>query len=121
MSVSAGDDQREHGKFQVSASALFPLEENGMDVAFQMIDGDERFFQSESKRFGKTDSYQQGSGEAWALRDGDGVDRFVGGVGFGDRLSYDRHNCLQVLTRSEFGNYSAVRLVRRDLGRDNVR
>ena len=58
-------------------SLLALLKQNCVDVTFQVIDGDERFLEREGERLGIADANQQSSGEAGALRNCDGIDRFV--------------------------------------------
>jgi hypothetical protein len=52
-----------------------------MDVAFEMIHCDQGFVEAIGQGFGVTDSYEQRSGEAWALRDGNRVQRLVSLMG----------------------------------------
>ena len=66
MRVSAGNDQSEQRKTQIAISLLPLFEQNGMNVAFEMIDGNQRFFQRERQRLGVADSDEQ------ALRQGRG-------------------------------------------------
>ena len=57
MRVAARDDEREEGKFHGGFAALARLHEDGVDVAFEMIDGDQRFVETEAKglRVGNAD------------------------------------------------------------------
>ena len=41
--MAAGDDEADGGKFGRAAGGMVGFEEDGVNVAFQVIDGDERF------------------------------------------------------------------------------
>ena len=47
--------------------------EDGVDVAFEVVDGDEGFVEAEGEGLGVGDADQQRAGQAGALGDGDGV------------------------------------------------
>ena len=81
---------------------------------------DQRLVEREGQRFGKADADQQSSGQAGALGHRDGIDGLVSLPGFGQRLPHDRNDGAQVLAGSQFGDDSAVRLVRGDLRGDDV-
>ena len=68
VGVASADDEREEGVGVGEGS----VHEDGVDVAFEVVDGDEREVGSEGERLGKADADKQGSGEAWAFGDGDG-------------------------------------------------
>src|SRR5437879_2085326 len=91
-----------------------------MDVAFEVVDGDLRFSQSERQGLRVDDADQQGSGETGALGYGDCVDRIISVFGVSQRLAYDRHDGAEMLAGSQFRNDSAVGLVSGDLGGDHV-
>ena len=82
MGVAAGDDEREQGEFHGRFGALAGLHEDGVDVAFEMIDADQRLVEAEAEGLGIGDADEQRSGEARAFGDGDGVE-----VGEGDWIS----------------------------------
>lgn len=57
------------------------LHEDCVDVAFEVVDRDERLVETEGERFGEGDADEEGSGETGAFGDGDGVQVSVGQVG----------------------------------------
>ena len=66
MSVSAGNDQRQHRKLQFVIALLALLEQHGMNVAFEMVDRNQRLIEGEGQRLCIADAHQQRSGEAGA-------------------------------------------------------
>ena len=50
------------------------LQEDGVDVAFEVVDGDERLAEAEGQGFGVGDADEQRADEAGAFGDGDGVE-----------------------------------------------
>ena len=121
MRVSAGNDQRQHRKLHFVVSLLPLFEQHGVDVAFEMIDRDQRLVEREGQSLGIADADQQCSREAGALRDRDGVDGIVGVPGFGQRLADHRHDGAQMLARSQFGHNASIGLMGRDLRGDDIR
>ena len=121
MGVSAGNDEGQHRKLQIVVSFLPLFEQHGMDVAFEMVDGDQRLVEGEGQSLGIADAHQQGSRKAGALRDCDSVDGVVSMLGLGQRLAHDRHDGAQMLPRRQFRYDAAIGLVSRDLRRDDVR
>ena len=99
MRVTSGDDERQDWKLKIRIVALALLEQNGMNVAFQMVDRDQRLIERERQRFGEADADEERSCQTWTLRDGDGVDGIVGLVGFGQGLANNWDNGAQVLAR----------------------
>jgi len=49
------------------------LHQHRVDVAFEVVDGDERLGQPEGQRLGEGDADQQSAGEPGAFGDSDGV------------------------------------------------
>ena len=74
MRVSSRDDQRQHWKLQLVIALLALFEQHGVNVAFEMVDRDQRFIERESQSFGVTDAHEKRPGKTRPLRDGDGVD-----------------------------------------------
>ena len=120
MRVSAGNHQGQHRESHFMISLLPLFEQDGMDVAFQMVDRDQRLLQGKGESFCVTDPHQQSSGETGTLSYGDRIDRIVGMAGFGERLANHWHNRPQMFARSQFGDDSSIRLMSRDLGCDHV-
>ena len=121
MGVAARDDQRQHGETQIIVISLLTfLEQDGMNVTFEMVHRDQRLVESEGQRLGIADADQQRAGQSGPLGDGQRVDGLVSLSGIGQRLADDRHDRAQMLPRRQFGHDSAVRLVRGDLREHNV-
>ena len=69
MSVAARNHQSQHGKIHLPIIFLefFFLaffEQDGMNVSFEVIDGDQGLVEGEGQRLGVSDSDQQGAGQA---------------------------------------------------------
>jgi len=79
-----------------------------MDVAFEVVDGDQRFVGSERERLGEGDADQQRSGKSRAFGHGNGVEVGIGYAGALHCLMYDRHDGAQVLARGQLRHNSAV-------------
>ena len=62
---------------------LVLVEQHGVDVAFKMIDGDERQPLREGQRLGVGNAHQQRTGQAGTRGDGDGVQICEGDAGLG--------------------------------------
>ena len=101
------------------------LHEDGVDVAFEVVDGDQRLVEAEGEGFGVGDADEQCAGEAGAFGDGDGVEVGEGdgwpaarwrGHGFAD----DGDDVAEVLAGGEFGDDAAVVGVERHLRGDDV-
>ena len=76
VGVAARDDQGEGGLVVAGVEAIGGrslFEEDGVDVAFKMIDGDEREALGEGEGFGVGDADEECAGEAGAGGNGDGV------------------------------------------------
>ena len=59
MGVTARHHQRQHGETHLAIIFLPLFEQHGMNVPFEMIDGDQGLIERESQRLGISDSYQQ--------------------------------------------------------------
>ena len=97
MCVSARNHQRQHRKLDLPIVFLPFLEQNGMDMSFEVIHRDQGLVERKSQRLGIGDSDQQSSGQARSLRDGQRVNRLIALSGIGQRFAHYRHNRLQVL------------------------
>src|SRR5580704_10870646 len=88
VSMAARDDQREGLRVQWGRRAAARsrrrliecgrrgfafIEENSVNVAFEMINGNERKVVRESQRLGVGDADQKGAGKAWTRGNSDGV------------------------------------------------
>ena len=87
-----------------------------MDVAFQMVDGDEGQVVGEGKSFGVGDAHQKRSRETGAAGDGDGVEIREGDVGLGECGADHGNNSSEMLAGSQLGNDASIAGVGGDLG-----
>ena len=96
------------------------FEEYGVDVACEVVDGDERFIQGGRESLAVGDAYEERADEAWALGDRDGV--YVGELQIGLREGFADYwdDLAEVFAGGEFGDDAAVFLVDVDLRGDDV-
>jgi len=106
VGVAAADDESEQGVGVGEGG--FRVHEDGVDVAFEMVDGDERFVGGEGERFGEGDADEQCAGEAGAFGYSYGVEIFVGDAGAVHGFADDRGDGAQVLAGGQLGDYAAV-------------
>ncbi len=118
--VSSRHNQGQHRKLQFVIAFLSLFEQHGMNVAFEMVDRNQRLVERIGEGLGIADAHQQRSGEPGALRDCDRVDRIVSLIGLSQSLADHGNDCPQVLTRRQLGHNAAVRLMRGDLRRNDV-
>ena len=121
MGMPPAHDQRQQGKIEFVVALLSFLEQNGVNVAFEMVNGDKRLFDREGERFSVTQSHEQRSRETRALCNGDGVDGVIGLACIFERLAHYRDNGAQVLARGQLRHDAAVRLMGLDLRVDDAR
>ena len=95
------------------------VEQDRVDVAFEMIDGDEWEVVGEGESLGVGDADEKRSGEAGAGGDGDGVEIGEREAGFGERGADDGNNGAKMLAAGELGNDAAVAGVGGDLRGDD--
>ena len=123
MGVASGDDEGEEREFHRGIGcAGGRFHQDGVDVAFEVVDGDQGLVEAEGEGFGVGDADQEGSGEAGAFGDGDGVE-----VGEGDGslarcegFADDGDDVAEVFAGGEFGDDSAVVGVEGHLRGDDV-
>ncbi len=95
MSVPARNHQSQHGKSYIRRLFFLAfLEQDGMNVSFEMIHSDQGLVEREGQRLGVSDSDQQRPGQPRPLGDRQRVDRLVGLSGIGQSLADHRHNRL---------------------------
>ena len=107
VAVAAGDDGGEQraGVGEV----LFGLKQDGLDVAFEVVDGDERETGAEGQGFGEADADEERASQAGAFRNGYGGEVAVArDAGCGHRLPDDRDDVAEVFAAGEFGDDAAV-------------
>ena len=97
------------------------LQQHGVDVAFEVVDGDERLAQREGEGLGVADTDEQRAGEAWAFGDGDRIQLRHAYAGFAEGGVDDRDDGAEVLAGGELRNDAAVGRVDGDLRGDDVR
>ena len=101
------------------SSGLALVEEDGVDVAFEMVDGDERDVLRVGQGLGIGDADEERAGEAGTAGDGDGVEIVEGDVGLGQSGADDRDDGAEMLAAGQLGNHSAITGVGGDLRGDN--
>ena len=79
-----------------------------MDVAFEVVDTDERKVGAEGQGLGEGDADQQSSGEAWAFGDGDGFEIAVADTGLVHGFADDGEDGAEVFAGGQFGDDAAV-------------
>ena len=97
-------------------SCLAFVEEDGVDVAFQMVDGDEGKVVGEGEGFGVGDADEEGSSKARTAGDGNGVEAGKGDAGIRQRGADDGNDGAEMLAGGQFWNDSAITGVGGDLG-----
>lgn len=93
MGVTAGYDQRQHGKAQVVISLSSLLKQHSVNVAFEMVHGDEGFLQTEGKSLGVADADKQCARQPGTLGYGHRIDGLISLSSIGQRLADDRDDC----------------------------
>ena len=106
VGVAAADDEGEEWGGVGEGRAC--VHENGVDVAFEVVDGDEREVGAEGEGLGEADADEQGSGEAGAFGDGDGGEIGVGDVGTLHGLADDGDDGAEMLAGGQLGDDAAV-------------
>ena len=91
-----------------------------MDVALEVVDGDEGLIEAEGEGLCVGNADQESAGEAWAFRDGYGVEVCESYVSAGHCLADDGDYVAKVFAGGEFGDDAAVVGVERHLRSDNV-
>ena len=108
--VPAGDDQRDNRRLEIRL-----LQERGLDVAFEMIDADQRHAQRPSDRFRRGDADHERADETRPDGHCNGIDIAHADVRVGegllDRRVYRRH----VRAAGKLGNDTAEACVQVDL------
>lgn len=117
MRMAAADHQRHGRQFQL----LPVLHHDGVDVTFDMIDGDQRQVMHEADAFRIRDADQQGANKARPLRDGDRGQVGEARAGSVHGLAHDGSDGAQMLARGQLRHDAAVSGVHVELGSDDVR
>ena len=90
-----------------------------MDVAFEVVDGDEGQVVGEGEGLGVGDADQQRSGEAGTGGDGDGVEIGEGDAGLGQSGADHGNDGAEMLAAGQLGHDAAVAGVGGDLRGDD--
>ena len=90
-----------------------------MDVAFEMVDGDQRQAGGKGQRLGVGDAHQQRAGKSGAAGDGDGVQVGEGDAGLGERGPDHGDDGAQMLAAGQLRHHAAVARVCGDLRGNN--
>jgi len=98
------------------------LQEDGVEVGLDVVDGDEGFLPGEGKGFGGGGADEEAADEAGAVGDGDGVEFAGGGLNACGIKSLidDGVEAFEVGAGGDFGDDAAEFGVEVDLGRDDV-
>ena len=109
--MAAGGHQRE--RRELHRRAVAPRFQNdGVDVALDVVDADERHAGGEAQTLGIGQAHQQGADQPGPHGHGDGGEVVQPRAGALQGLPHHRHDGAQVLARGEFGHHAAVLAVR---------
>jgi hypothetical protein len=95
------------------------VEQNGVDVALEMVDGDEGKLLREGKRFSVGNAHKESSGEARPIGDSDRVKIAEGDIRLGECGADNRDDGAEMLAGGQLGNHPAVACVSGNLGGDD--
>ncbi len=95
------------------------VEQDGVDVAFEMIHSDERNLFGEGVCLGVGVADEERAGETGPGSDGDGVEIGKSDAGLFESRADDRNDGAKMLAAGEFGNDTAVACVGGDLRGDD--
>ena len=111
VGMTAARYQSERRVFDVDA------DDRRLDVAFKMVDPNQRDAVRKAKSFGIGKSDEQTANQARAVRYGNGIEIFKPRVRHRERFAHNRHDGPHVFAAREFRHNSAVLLVNIELGR----
>jgi hypothetical protein len=92
----------------------------GVDMSFDVVDGDERFATCERYGLGCVYAHEEGRREAGTPCYADRIDVYPGHTGAGESFFKDGDDRYDVLTGRKLRHHAAVFLMEWDLRRDNV-
>src|SRR5260370_9047991 len=84
------------------------LEKNRVDMAFKMIQRNERFTKFESQNFAVGHTNEQRADQSGSLRHANGVDIGEGKPSLRERFANNRNNLTKMLARGQLGHDTAV-------------
>ena len=94
--VAAAHHQRQRGQLHRRAAAA-RLQDHGVDVAFDVVDGDQRQAADECQRLGIGEAHQQRPHQAGSRGGGNGVQTTQRNPGTLQRFTHHRHDGAQML------------------------
>ena len=121
VGVAAGDDEGKEGGFGVAEQEVGVIHEDGVDVAFEVVDAEQGFSEAKGEGLGVGDADEQGAGETGASGDSDGVEILEVDAGLGDGGAGDGDDVAEVLAGGKLGDDAAVGAVEGDLAGDHAR
>lgn len=96
--VASGDDEADGGHLRMARGEV-RFENYGVNMAFEVIYGDERLVEREGENLAVGHADEEGAGEAGTLGDGDGVEIGEHDFCLVERFTHDRHDFAKVLAR----------------------
>jgi len=117
--VAAGDDEADGRKLRLAGGEMC-FKQNGVDVAFEMIDGDKRLADGHGQDFAVGDADKQRADESRTARHGDGVEVVQREAGLLEGFADDGNDLAEMFAGGKLRNYSTVLCVQVDLRGDNV-
>jgi len=115
MAVGAGNNETEKRRFPGGIGEVV-----GRDVAGDVMDPDQWFAGGGGQAFGGGQANQQGTDQAWSIGHGNGVDIGERGAGLGQGLVDHGQDGFDMHARGDFWYNTAILLVYRSLGGDDV-
>ena len=115
MRMATGDDQGECRKRKRIFVNQRLLEQNCVDVAFQMVDGDERLVERERQSLGIGNADVQGARESGAFSDSDRSKIGKGDTGFVECRLDNGHDVAQMFAGSQLRNHATPGSMRGEL------
>jgi hypothetical protein len=107
MGVPPADHQREHRKLQRSGSFL-ALQQHSMNVTLDVVDRNQRLFQSPRQRLGKAHPGQQRARQPGAVGHGNGVHVGIAQPRLGQRGTGHRNQIAQMLPAGQLRHHAAI-------------
>ena len=114
--MAAGDDEGHRRQRHLGAGS----EERSLEVAREVVHGDERLAVDEGDALGRLHADEQGAHEARAVRDRDGVEGRIVHPRLGHRSRHDRADVLDVVAGSQLRHHPAERAVDGGLAGDDA-
>ncbi len=113
--VAAADDQADARKDVAPRG-----QPAGVDVAFNVVDAEQRHAQANGEHLGRADADQQGADQARRMMHGDAADLIQTHAGLAQRFVDDRQQSLQMCPRRDLRHDAAEARVQIGLRRDDV-